>query len=128
MSDTEFGCSGSTSCSPSDCASCAGGCGGSDISSHRTITLTMEDDTVVECAILTIFPVDAKEYIALLPLDENGQNTDGEVYLYSFTRTESGDPMLANIEDDEEYNKAAVAFDVVLQNARDAEEAGAPLE
>ena len=37
-------------------------------------------------------------------------------------------PMLANIEDDEEYNKAAVAFDVVLQNARDAEEAGAPLE
>ena len=103
MSDTEFGCSGSTSCSPSDCASCAGGCGGSDISSHRTITLTMEDDTEVECAILTIFPVDAKEYIALLPLDENGQNTDGEVYLYSFTRTESGDPMLANIEDDEEF-------------------------
>ena len=88
----------------------------------------MEDDTEVECAILTIFPVDAKEYIALLPLDENGQNTDGEVYLYSFTRTESGDPMLTNIEDDEEYNKAAVAFDVVLQNARDAEEAGAPLE
>ena len=75
MSDTEFGCSGSTSCSPSDCASCAGGCGGSDISSHRTITLTMEDDTEVECAILTIFPVDAKEYIALLPLDESGQNT-----------------------------------------------------
>ena len=103
MSDTEFGCSGSTSCSPSDCASCAGGCGGSDISSHRTITLTMEDDTEVECAILTIFPVDAKEYIALLPLDENGQNTDGEVYRYSFTRTESGDPMLANIEDDDEY-------------------------
>ena len=55
-------------------------------------------------------------------------DTDGEVYLYSFTRTESGDPMLENIEDDEEYNKAAVAFDVVLQNARDAEEAGAPLE
>ena len=40
----------------------------------RQITLTMEDDTEVECAILTVFPVDAKEYIALLPLDENGQN------------------------------------------------------
>lgn len=52
---------------------------------HSTITLTMEDDTEVECAILTIFPVDAKEYIALLPLDEEGQNHDGEVYLYSFT-------------------------------------------
>ena len=120
MSDTEFGCSGSTSCSLSDCASCAGGCGGSDISSHRTITLTMEDDTEVECAILTIFPVGIKEYIALLPLDENGQNQNGEVYLYTFERTESGDPVLANIESDEEYKQAAIAFDTVLQNAKDS--------
>ena len=65
-------------CNPSDCASCGGGCassGGCDpIENHKTITLTMEDDTEVECAVLTVFPVDAKEYIALLPLDENGQN------------------------------------------------------
>ena len=111
-------------CNPSDCASCGGGChsdspcGGGD--EHRTITLTMEDDTEVECAILTIFPVDAKEYIALLPLDENGQNESGEVYLYTFARTESGDPTLSNIESDEEYNKAAIAFDTVLQNARNS--------
>ena len=84
------------------------------------MTLTMEDDTEVECAILTVFPVDAKEYIALLPLDENGQNESGEVYLYTFARTESGDPMLSNIESDEEYAKAAVAFDTVLQNAKDS--------
>ena len=73
-------------------------------------------------AILTVFPVDAKEYIALLPLDENGQNENGEVYLYAFVRTESGDPMLSNIESDEEYAKAAVAFDTVLQNAKDSME------
>ena len=82
--------------------------------------LTMEDDTEVECAILTIFPVGIKEYIALLPLDENGQNQNGEVYLYTFERTESGDPVLANIESDEEYNQAAIAFDTVLQNAKDS--------
>ena len=62
-------------CNPSDCASCGGGCDSSSgcgtSEEHKTITLTMEDDTEVECAILTIFPVDAKEYIALLPLDEN---------------------------------------------------------
>ena len=73
MSD-EFTAGG---CNPSDCASCGGGCssaGGCDpVENHKTITLTMEDDTEVECAILTVFPVDAKEYIALLPLDENGQ-------------------------------------------------------
>ena len=111
-------------CNPSDCASCGGGCDSSSgcgtSEEHRTITLTMEDDTEVECAILTIFPVDAKEYIALLPLDENGQNQNGEVYLYTFARTESGDPMLSNIESDEEYAKAAVAFDTVLQNAKDS--------
>ena len=37
-------------------------------------------------------------------------------------RTESGDPMLSNIESDEEYAKAAVAFDTVLQNAKDSVE------
>ena len=113
-------------CSPSDCASCSG-CSNpegncQDIEDRRTITLTLDDDTEVECAILTIFPVDAKEYIALLPLDENGQNESGEVYLYTFARTESGDPVLSNIESDEEYNKAAIAFDTVLQNAKDSME------
>lgn len=110
------------SCSPSDCASCSG-CG-SSAEEHRTITLTMEDDTEVECAILTIFPVEQNEYIALLPLDENGENHDGEVFLYTFSHTPDGDPMLANIEDDSEYEKAAQAFDLILENARKAEEAG----
>ncbi len=52
----------------------------------------------------------------------------GEVYLYKFSRTETGDPILANIESDDEYAKAAEAFDIVLDNARKAEAAGAPLE
>ena len=126
MSDLDKNTSCSSSGSDADCSSC-GGCS-SDPKQHSTITLTMEDDTEVECAILTIFPVDAKEYIALLPLDENGQNHDGEVYLYAFARTEEGAPMLSNIESDEEYNKAAIAFDTVLQNAREAEAAGDPLQ
>ena len=116
-------------CAPSDCASCGLDCNGSaSEEQHNTITLTLDDDTEVECAILTIFPVDAQEYIALLPLDENGQNQSGEVYLYRFARTEKGDPMLANIEDDAEYQAAAKAFDIVLDNARKAEAADEPLE
>lgn len=116
-------------CAPSDCASCGLDCSGSSsVSEHNTITLTLDDDTEVECAILTVFPVDTNEYIALLPLDENGQNQNGEVYLYKFSRTENGDPILANIEDDEEYAAAANVFDTVLQNAREAENSGAPLE
>ncbi len=116
------------SCAPSDCASCGLDCGSTSPENHNTITLTLDDDTEIECAILTVFPVEKQEYIALLPLDENGQNQNGEVYLYKFSRTEKGDPVLANIEDDVEYGKAAEAFDIVIENARKAEAAGEPLE
>lgn len=110
-----------SSCSSSDCASCSG-CSSSQNQTPNTISLTLDDDTEVECAVLTIYPVEEKEYIALLPLEENGQNNNGEVYLYVFSRTENGDPMLANIESDDEYAKAAEAFNTILENARKAEE------
>lgn len=110
-----------SSCSSSDCASCSD-CSSSQNQTPNTISLTLDDDTEVECAVLTIYPVEEKEYIALLPLDENGQNNSGEVYLYVFSRTENGDPMLANIESDDEYAKAAEAFNTILENARKAEE------
>nr|WP_177296336.1 DUF1292 domain-containing protein [uncultured Blautia sp.] len=111
-------------CSASDCSSCCENCGSDQKQIPNTISLTLDDNTEVECAILTIYPVADKEYIALLPLDENGQNQDGEVYLYVFSRTEQGDPMLANIESDEEYEKAAEAFNTILENARNAEAHG----
>ena len=85
----------SASCS-GDCTSCGSDCQDLD---QPTVTLTLDDDTEVKCAVLTIFPApNQKEYIALLPLDENGENEDGEVYLYS----------------DEEYEIAADAFDELM--------------
>ena len=110
------GCSG-------DCCGCGSDCG---TDGQATVTLTLDDGTIQECAILTIFPVEDKEYIALLPLDENGENEDGEVYLYRF-KEENGQPSLDNIEDDDEYEKVADAFDQMLDDAEfdelvDAEE------
>ena len=62
----------------------------------------------------TIFPApNQKEYIALLPLDENGENEDGEVYLYRYYE-ENGQPNLDNIDSDEEYEIAADAFDELM--------------
>ena len=103
-------------CSPSDCASCSG-CGSDMLveEDHKTITLTLDDDTEVRCTILAIFPAGEREYIALLPLDENGENTSGEVYLYRFTKTPAGDPMLDNIDDDAEYEAASEAFGSIVQ-------------
>ena len=39
------------------------------------------------------------------------QNVAGDVYLYQYNETEDGEPDLGNIEDDEEYEIAADAFD-----------------
>ncbi len=74
-----------------------------------TVTLTLDDDTELECAVLTIYEVDGKEYIALLPMDD-AENEDGDVYIYRYAEVD-GEPTLENIEDDDEYEAAADAFD-----------------
>lgn len=76
-----------------------------------TVTLTLDNDEVLECAVLTIYSVDDKEYIALLPLNEDGQSEEGDVFIYRYVETEDGEPTLENIEDDDEYEAAADAFD-----------------
>lgn len=91
---------------------------------ETTVTLTMEDGAEIECAILTIFTAGEKDYIALLPLNEEGDNEEGEVYLYRYEETEEGDPQLSNIEDDEEYEIVADAFDELLDEAEYEELSG----
>ena len=75
-----------------------------------TVTLTLDDNSVVECEVITIYEADGKDYIALLPLNENGESESGDVYLYRYSE-ENGEPALENIEDDDEYEIAADAFD-----------------
>ena len=52
---------------------------------YTTVELTLDNDEVIECAILTVYEAAGKEYIALLPLDENLEpNEAGDVYLYQY--------------------------------------------
>ena len=37
---------------------------------EMTVTLTLDDGKELECVVLTIFPAGDKEYIALLPIDD----------------------------------------------------------
>ena len=47
---------------------------------YTTVELTLDNDEVIECAILTVYEAAGKEYIALLPLDENLEpNEAGDV-------------------------------------------------
>ena len=81
-----------------------------------TVTLTLEDDTELECAILTIYPAGDRSYIALMPMDEDGElEEDSDVLLYRYIDNgEDEEPELENIEDDDEYELAADAFDELL--------------
>ena len=80
---------------------------------EMTVTLTLDDDTEVECVVLTIFKAGEREYIALLPM-EGADSEEGEVYLYRYSEREDGAPTLDNIEDDDEYEIVAEAFDELL--------------
>lgn len=84
---------------------------------EMTVELELEDGAKVVCAIITILTVQEKDYIVLLPLDENGENTDGEVWFYHYSEDENdpdAEPELSYIEDDEEYEAVADAFDEYL--------------
>lgn len=87
---------------------------------EMTVELELEDGTVVSCAIITILTVESKDYIVLLPLNENGENEDGEVWFYRYSENPDDpdeEPELGFIEEDEEYEKVADAFDEFLDSS-----------
>lgn len=87
---------------------------------EMTVELELDDGLKVNCAVITILEVNGKDYIALLPLDENGQNDDGEVWFYGYREDENdpnAEPELIFIEEDAEYDAVADAFDEFLDNA-----------
>ena len=88
-------------CDEAKCNGDCSSCGGDGV----TVTLTLDDDSTVECAIVGIFDAGDK-----------GQNEDGEVYLYRYTKDAAGNPILDNIETDEEYEIASDAFDELLDS------------
>ena len=86
---------------------------------EMTVELELENGEKVNCAIITILEVEGKDYIALLPLNENGENEDGEVWFYGYSENPDDpneEPVLEYIADDEEYESVADAFDEYLDS------------
>lgn len=87
---------------------------------EMTVTINLTDGSSVTCAIVTILTVNQKDYIVLLPLEEDGENHDGNVWFYGYKEDESdpnAEPELFYIADDDEYEMVADAFDEYLDNA-----------
>ena len=78
-----------------------------------TVTLTLDNDEEIECAMLVILQSEetGNEYIALLPLDENGEQAGEDVYIYRYIEHKDAEPELENIDSDDEYEIAADLFD-----------------
>ena len=75
-------------------------------SEEMTVTLTLDDGSELECVVLTVFEAGGRDYIALLPME----GEDADVAIVEI----DGNPDLQNIEDDEEYEIVADAFDELL--------------
>lgn len=86
---------------------------------EMTVELELDDGSMVNCAVVTILTVETKDYIVLLPLNEEGENEDGEVWFYRYSENPDDpdeEPVLDYIEDDDEYEKVSDAFDEYLDN------------
>ena len=87
--------------------------------SQDTMTLDLDDGSKVECIVVNVFTVNNRQYVALLPMNEDGSiDDDAQVWLYRFVELGEGDVQLDQIEDDEEYDLVSDYFDELL----DAEE------
>lgn len=85
---------------------------------EMTVELELDEGNVT-CAVITILTVENKDYIVLLPLNEDGENEDGEVWFYRYSENPDDpneEPALDYIDDDEEYERVADAFDEYLDN------------
>ena len=84
---------------------------------EMTVELELDDGTIVNCAVISILTVESKDYIALLPIKDGEVNEDGEVWFYRYHENPDDpneEPELDYIEDDDEYEKVADAFDEYL--------------
>lgn len=84
---------------------------------EMTVELELDDGSVVSCAVITILTVKEKDYIVLLPIDENGENEDGEVWFYRYSENPDDpneEPVLDYIEDDDEFEIVDEAFNEYL--------------
>lgn len=80
-----------------------------------TISITFDNNITVECAIIAIFPVEGRNYIALLPITPVQGLDPEEVFLYRYSTIGSKDSIkLDTIDSDAEYNCVADAFDQLV--------------
>lgn len=87
-----------------------------DMEAIDIVTLELEEGTV-DCGVMAIFPSNNRQYVAVLPLDENGEATGEGPWLYRFVgHGDDEDPEIFPIESEEELEDASEAFDELMEH------------
>ena len=80
------------------------------------VTITLDDDSEMDCEIVVIFEVDGRDYIALMPVDDNGNFIEElGILLYRYFELEDGSPVIDNIESDEEAGIVSEVFEELVE-------------
>ena len=87
----------------------------SEFKDRDTMTLDLDDGGKLECVVLNVFPVNNREYIALLPMNDEGHvEEDAQIFLYRFEELGDDEVNLETIEDDDEFELVSDYFDEML--------------
>ena len=87
----------------------------SEFKDRDTMTLDLDDGGKLECIVLNVFPVNNREYIALLPMNDEGHvEEDAQIFLYRFEELGDDEVNLETIEDDDEFERVSDYFDEML--------------
>lgn len=87
----------------------------SEFKDRDTMTLDLDDGGKLECIVLNVFPVNNREYIALLPMNDEGHvEEDAQIFLYRFEELGDDEVNLETIEDDDEFELVSDYFDEIL--------------
>lgn len=88
-----------------------------EMDEEMTVTLNLDDGTNVTCGIITILTVDGLDYIALQPLDDEGDPVEDTVWFYGYKEDPNdpnAEPELIYIDDDDVLEAVFDKFDEYL--------------
>ena len=82
------------------------------------ITLEFDDGEKVVVEPLFIFNLDGKDYIALVPAEEESD----DVYLYKYNELPNDEFEFLDIEDDDEFDQVSAEFERIIEETEGADE------
>lgn len=86
---------------------------------EMSVDIVLENGETVECLVITIFEVNGKDYIALLPMVDEDDELFGNYWIYGYKENPNNpddEPEIIPILDDEEYEAAYDFFDEYLDD------------